>query len=255
MLKINKNQIEKVITFIGQHSSNFTVIGGIAVDFVLKDTPIVPRTTKDIDIVLCTDNLDGDFNKDLVKFLKAGKYKNALINKKKCAYRFIHPDNEEYPNIVELFAKEDKISKELHHYLGKINIEYDNELLSAILIDEEIYNFIVEHKIIIDSLPVDDCSALIALKTYAYFNNQKLKEEGKITSDHDISKHRSDIIRMLASIGEIPTAIELPNILKKSVKEFEKVLLNSTRVAKDIGITNANLTIEKLLEVYRRLWK
>lgn len=69
--------------------------------------------------------------------------------------------------------------------------------LSAILLDEDYYHFTIEHSSFKDDVHYANTEALICLKSFAYLDNKKRKEEGEEIRTRDIVKHKNDVLRMV----------------------------------------------------------
>ena len=153
---------------------------------------------------------------------------------------------------MELFSQED--SPTLNRYLQKINIKFDDEELSSIILDKEIVGFIRNRKIITDDgLPVVDILGLIALKSHAYFQNLKLYNEKKIKGKENYAKHKNDIIRLLLSLNGNETPIEIPTIIKQDCLSFVDVLKAANTEFKNIG-KGTNLQLEQLVDLYDKIF-
>ena len=242
--------IEKVLQHLKNHKDAYVIIGGIATKLILEKKGFPSRETKDFDIVLLADATKDEFAKDIVFLLKEGKYRKGHSNGKDACYRFVEPQTSGYPKIIELFAVDN--NKNLEHYLEKIPIVDEEEELSAIVIDEDVYKFINERKIMTeDDLPIVDELGLIALKSYAYFQNLNLYNDKKIKDKNNYLKHRNDVIRLLASMNGHETPIDLPKILKDECYKFINVLSVSKNIVKQV--TNSKISLRVLIETYKHL--
>ncbi len=249
----NSIYVGKVLEFLRDHTDFFVLIGGTATEIGLSEKGITFRATKDFDMVLLLDIQHGSFDQDIVRFLEGGQYQHAIANMKKTSYRFDKPGEAGYPKIIEFFAKTDVTSKAFNKYLKKVNISYEDSFLSAIVLDESVYDFIKERKVLSQlGIPVVDLYGLIPLKALAFINNKNLYEEGKIHSEDDYKKHRTDIIRLLVAVSDTSSKIGLPDILKQAVNDFYLILEKSRPSFKALNFTG--VTFEDMLEVYRQLY-
>lgn len=60
--------------YFRQHSNNYVIIGGTACDIIIDEAGFIPRTTKDIDIILIVEVLNSNFVKQFWHFIDDGKY-------------------------------------------------------------------------------------------------------------------------------------------------------------------------------------
>ena len=242
--------LEKVLLHLSNHKDAYIIIGGIATKLLLERKGFPSRETKDFDIVLLANATKEEFSKDILALIKEGKYTKGSSNGRRIAYRFVEPKQNGYPKIIELFAVDN--NKQLNRYLEKINIIDDEEELSAIVVDEDIFNFIIQRKTFVDELPVVDEIGLIALKSHAYFQNYYLYNEKKIINKNDYLKHRNDVIRLLLSLNSDEKAVSLPKILKDDCYKFVEILRESQNVVKQIAKTNVE--VNTLIEHYKKLF-
>lgn len=243
--------VEKVLLHLNKHPDCYVIIGGIATKTILEEKGFASRETKDFDIVLLADSTKKEFAEDITNLLKEGKYKNGFSNEKKICYRFEKPETNGYPKIIELFSVDNNDS--LHHYLQKIDIVIDEERLSAIVLEKDVFDFIKSRRIISsDGLPVVDPLGLIVLKAHAYFKNLKLYQEGKIKGKTNYLKHRNDIINLLLSLNGDEKAIALPEKLKIDCSNFVKVLASSSQAYKSIA--HFGIPLNDLVKLFYRLF-
>lgn len=173
----------------------YILIGGAACDTLMENAGLEFRGTKDLDIVLCVEVLDAAFVKHFWKFIEAGKYE--IINKNSgepCFYRFTEPVDSSYPAILELFSrKPDALIYEGKGHLTPIPVEYELSSLSAILLDQEYYDFLHTHKQILDELTIVGPEGLIPLKAKAWMELTDLRASGVAIRSSDIKKHRGEV--------------------------------------------------------------
>jgi hypothetical protein len=83
---------------------SYILIGGAAVDTWMEEVDLPFRATKDLDIILVIEALDKAFIDHLWKFIEEGKYrtKENSIGEPK-VYRFIKPEDENFPYQLEFF--------------------------------------------------------------------------------------------------------------------------------------------------------
>ena len=103
--------------------------------------------------------------------------------------------------MLELFSRQPKnfeIAQE--SVLTPIPIEEEISSLSAILLNEEYYNFIQSHKTQIDEISLLSIEGLIALKIKAWLDLSERKSNGEQIDSKDIKKHKNDILRLFVSL-------------------------------------------------------
>lgn len=244
--------LDKFLNHLHSHSDCYVVIGGIATRITLEDAGLEARVTKDFDVVLLADGTNAQFARDIANLLKEGQYQNYTSNEKRVCFRFVKPQTNGYPTQIELFAGSN--NKTFERYLQKVPIVVDEEQLSAIILDENVFEFIKSRRVLTEEgLPIVDIYGLIALKSFAYFENFALYEKGKVT-ESTYTKHKSDIIRLLLALPSGSPSISLPPILLESAKKFVDVLSNAGDVFKRIVRGEVKLNISDLVIIYKRVF-
>lgn len=206
--------IETFKSWFKDFSDKYIIIGGTALDMLTEEAGLTPRATQDIDMILVVEALDKSFVEAFWEFVKKGNYRQQQKGaEKRQYYRFVHPEDREYPKQIELFAKTpDILDLDEGIHLTPIPTEDDLSSLSAILMNEEYYKFTMEQSTVIDDIHLANPSALIVLKAKAFLDWSKRKKEGHAECDKHIKKHRADILRttLLLSAGqtvETPQAV------------------------------------------------
>lgn len=228
-----------------EHTEHYLLIGGRACDFHFQMRGLDFRVTKDLDIILIVEALSTDFVNHFWEFIRAGEYSIAEIGSKKLFYRFINPKAKGYPKVIELFSrKPDSITMPEGFHLTDIPTDEEASSLSAILLDDEYYNFTLANTTLSDGLHHANDIALIVLKAKAFLNNKKRKEEGQKIQEDDIEKHRKDVIRLTATLAG-DAKVEAPEVIKKDLQEYINIVRDQNpdikHLMKNLGINNISL--------------
>lgn len=248
MAKINRLTIDTLLKFLQNNSSSYFLIGGHALAFHFERLGLETRVTKDFDIVLVTEVDDSSFTKNLSDYIIAGKYENKYKNEKKTAYRFENPASPGFPKEIEFFAEEGKFPQSLDNHLAKLDIEVNQEKISAIVLNKEVYEFAKRHVEIVDKLPIVDIKGLIGLKALAFIENKELFDLKKVTSEK-YKKHRKDIFGLLVILDDFSPIEDVPEIIKEKAIEFLPVLEEAKDLAKQYGVR-----IEDVVNLYKKLF-
>ena len=92
--------------------------------------------------------------------------------------------------------------------------------MSAISLGTEYYNYAQAHRVIRQGLPCLDTEALIVFKSAAYLNLKEQREKDpKSVRGKEITKHRNDVFRLLATVIPGLTA-EVPETIKLNLQRF-----------------------------------
>ena len=89
---------------------------------------------------------------------------------------------------MELFSRNPDLDLEGDSHLTPIPIDENISSLSAILLNDDYYKFIINNSNIKDGVHIADTTALICLKARAFLDMNKLKEEGGKVDRDDIKK-------------------------------------------------------------------
>lgn len=206
-----------------EFDDSYVLIGGYACDLWMNSVGQPFRSTNDLDIIIVIETLKADFVKRFWEFVFLAKYQvGEKSNGKKSFYRFYKPDNAAYPFMIELFSRNPfnfEIDKSFK--LSPIPIEADVSSLSAILMDDDYYHFVINNKIHDDTIGVSytPASVLIPLKVKAWLDLTLRSNQGEIIDQKDIRKHRNDVFRLIRTLTEEDRTV-LPESVLKDVEEF-----------------------------------
>lgn len=194
----------------------YVLIGGAACDIVFENRKAEFRMTKDLDMVLIVEALTPEFGDRFWEFVKGGKYRNKVTNKGKPQfYRFDKPEVDNYPRMIELFCRENFELKEMKG-ITPIHIDGSISSLSAILLNEDYYQILLDGKVVEDGLSVLRPEYLILFKAKAYLDLLNRKNNGEKVDSSDISKHKKDILRIVAQL-ELEEVKTLPITVQKKI--------------------------------------
>ena len=196
--------------WFAEYANQYILIGGTAATLTMEEAGLAFRATKDLDIVLHVEALTPAFGAAFWKFVEAGGYeiRQASDTGKPIFYRFQKPTDDRYPVMVELFARApDGLKPAEGSQLTPIPLDEAVSSLSAILLDEAYYAFIMAGRREVDGLPWVGEDRLIPLKAIAWLDLSARKEEGAKVDAKDVRKHVNDVLRLsqlLAPATRIP---------------------------------------------------
>ena len=212
-----------------KYTDQYVLIGGTAASLVMNAAGVEFRHTKELDIVIHVEVLKSEFISTFWEFIEAGQYEIKLsgVHGKPCLYRFQKPADDEFPYMIELFARAPiglKIA--FGQKLTPLRTEDLVSSLSAILLDDDYYKFILENRVITEGLPVIAAVGLIPLKALAWLNLKESKEAGEQIDSRDIKKHLIDIeniSRLLAPNFTIDISEKIIRDLSRFIVELKKL--------------------------------
>lgn len=203
--------------------NQYVLIGGTAASITMTEAGLPFRGTKDLDIVLHMEVLTPEFGQKFWEFVQAGGYQRIEGNseRKPCLYRFQKPQDDEFPHMLELFSR---VPYGLNFvppgHLTPIPMDEQISSLSAILLDDEYYQFVLtgrKSKYGMPSWVGED--RLIPLKAVAWMEMNERVQKGEKIDSKKINKHLSDVVQLSALLqpGQV---IELPEKIKMDLDIF-----------------------------------
>ena len=205
-------------------SDNYVIIGGTACDITMSGTEVRPRATHDIDMIIVVERMTPQYGERFWQFIREAGYRPEKSKAKEGEspkyemYRFVD-GNPGFPEMIELLSRHpDALGEPKGLTIEPLPIDGEQSSLSAIIMDDDYYQFTIEHSLLTDEIRHADSAALVALKTRAYLNLIQDKQNGKHVNSKDIRKHRSDVLKNVVIMTE--DEIPAPSSFVKCVKEF-----------------------------------
>lgn len=238
--------LDRFKEYFKEYPHNYVIIGGTACDIIIDEAGFVPRATKDIDIILVVEALDSEFVKRFWQFINDGKYQQReKSNGDKEYYRFIKPENTDFPHQIELFSRTpDVIVLEGDAHLTPIPVDDDLSSLSAILLSEDYYRYMIEHSQTENGLHHANIEALICLKAKAFLEIKERIDKGSPEDARHMRKHKADVFRLTVLLP-VGTAYELPETMQADINEFAELTatdLPDKAIFKEMGLGDIDPT-------------
>ena len=147
-------------------ADQYVIIGGAACDIYMESEESSFRATKDLDIVLIVEALTPEFVSKFWQYVQTAGYQHIDKSKQKPEfYRFSKPISKEYPAMIELFSRP-PYNVELSFAANVVPIHVDDSSisLSAILLNDEYYEFMKSGRISIDGISILDINISFRLR-------------------------------------------------------------------------------------------
>jgi len=235
--------------YFGDYPDNYIIIGGTACDMIIDDAGFTPRATKDIDIILVVEALSADFVKRFWQFIQDGNYERKEKSEdERRYYRFMKPENKEFPFQIELFArKPELIQFDENAHLTPIPVDDDLSSLSAILLNDDYYHYILKNSINEKGIHRANIEALICLKAKAYLEIAERIANGNKEDGKQLRKHKGDIFRLsvMLTANEV---FEIPENIKAHLQKFADAVSNDLpgkEIYKEMGL--GSIAVENVL--------
>lgn len=228
------------------YESNYTIIGGTACDLIMTEMNQDFRATKDIDIVLIIEALSPKFGLRFWDFIKQAGYRHCNKSSGKPQfYRFTKPSSPDYPAMIELFSrKTDIINLPEDAVLTPIPIDEDVSSLSAILLDDNYYEFLTAGKYVLDGVTILDAMHIIPFKMKAWLDLSERKQKGESIDSKNIRKHKNDIFR-LSEFITAETLIEVPSSIFQDIEDFIDQMASEDFNPKPLGLRSGKTEMLK----------
>jgi len=207
------------------YESNYVLIGGTACDLLMGEAGEEFRVTRDIDMVLIVEELGAEIGSRIWKYVITAGYEQRLRSSGIPEYyRFIKPKSSEYPAMIELFSRRiEGITLLPNATLTPLPIADEVSSLSAILLENEYYNFLRNGATISDGISVLGVAHLIPFKAKAWLDLTERKKRGEQVDSKNIRKHKNDIVR-LSTLLSPDIRMVLPEVVARDMATFlEKV--------------------------------
>ena len=231
----------------------YAIIGGTACDILMMEDGLDFRATKDIDLVLIIEAVDANFGKKFWEYVKQVGYEH--YNKSSGVpqfYRFSHPVSNQYPAMIELFTRKlDAIQLPEDAVLTPLPMDEDISSLSAILLDDDYYEFLKQGKVTVDGVTVLDAAYLVPFKAKAWMDLTNRKAAGEHVDNKNIKKHKNDVFRLTELID--PTVkITAPQGVYTDVQAFVQRMQNESVDLKQLGLIGR--TKDRILDELKDLY-
>lgn len=207
--------------WFADYTDQYILIGGTAAALAMAEAGLDFRATKNLDVVLHVEALTPASGETFWKFIEAGGYENrqASDTDRPAFYRFQKPSDHGFPAMVELFSRApDSLRPIENGQLTPIPFDEAVSSLSAILLDDTYYAFIMAGRREIDGLAWVGADRLIPLKAIAWRDLSARREQGEQVDAKSIRKHANDVLRLsqlLASTTRIPLEPKIADDMRR----------------------------------------
>ena len=220
------------------YADQFILIGGTAATLAMEQAGLEFRATKDLDIVLHVEALKPTFGVAFWDFVEKGGYgiREASNTGKPVLYRFQKPENAAYPFMLELFCRSpDGIQLAETSRLTPISFDETVSSLSAILLDESYYRFILDGRREVDGLSWIGEDRLIPLKACAWLDLSARRARGEPVDSKSIRKHANDVIRLSQLLSPEVRILSSQKITEDLNRFLQALTADETYAPKALG--------------------
>lgn len=211
--------MESFVRKFRNYADCYTIIGGAACDILMTEADTEFRATRDIDMILIMEARYREFVKVFWEYILEGGYRFGWKNSEKVHfYRFTEP-KAGYPYMIELFSREPDYIDHVPAGIVPLHIDDDTSSLSAILLNDDYYRFMLDGRKTVSGVSVLDAEHLIPFKMYAWLDLKDRKARGEHVNERDLKKHKYDVFRLL-QIVERSMVIKTTGLIEENVRRF-----------------------------------
>lgn len=221
------------------YETHYAIIGGTACDLLMTDEGLDFRATKDIDLVLIVEAMDAAFGRRFWDYIVSAGYEHKNMSTGAVQfYRFINPQTKDYPTMIELFArKPDAIMLPDTAVLTPLPVDEEISSLSAILLNDEYYEFLKHGRVSVDDVTVLDALHLIPFKAKAWLDLSDRKAVGEQVDSKNIRKHKNDVFRLTELLNQDQAPLDfLPDAVRNDMNLFFDKIESENVDLKQLGI-------------------
>lgn len=231
--------IESFREWFRGYEEQYAIIGGTACDLLMTDEGLDFRATKDIDLVLIVEAVNAAFGRRFWEYVSAAGYEHRdKSTGEQQFYRFMKPQSREYPTMIELFTrKPDTIILPENAVLSPLPIDEDISSLSAILLNDDYYEFLIQGRIQVAGITVLDAPHLIPFKAKAWMELSDRKMAGEQVDSKNIRKHKNDLFRLTELLDlNKKISIHVPDAVLTDMRVFVERMTSEDLDLGQLGI-------------------
>lgn len=232
-----------------EFTDQYVLIGGAASAELMEQSGLPFRGTRDLDVVLIVEALTTEFVQAFWDFIEKGRYDvRSHSQSERKYYRFENPEDEIYPECIELFSRiPDSIRFEGQGRFTPIPVDDELSSLSAILLDDNYYPFILNGRDDLDGLSCLKVEYIIILKAKAWLDLHQRKADSK-----KVNRQKNDVIRLFPLLNP-SMRIDIPEAIQDDLKEYLKAIAEDKSInVKDLGISQFGITdiVKSMEQIY-----
>ena len=131
-----------------------------------------------------------------------------------------------------------------------LHIDDEVSSLSAILLNDDYYHFLLEGRTVTDGISILDAEHIVPLKMKAWLDLKNKKAEGIHVNSRDIKKHRLDVFRLFQLVRE-NQRIAVPKSVREDITQFITQMRETEIQLTDMGISRSR---DSILDIYSNMY-
>ncbi len=231
--------------FFAAYSGQYVLIGGTAASLAMEEAGLEFRATKDLDIVLYVEGVSPEFGRAFWSFIESGGYEiRESSSGNPVFYRFQKPSIESFPAMLELFSRAPNgIELAPGSHLTPIPVDEEVSSLSAILLDDDYYRFVMDQHREADGLSWVGAECLIPLKASAWLDLSARRERGEKVDSKAVNKHRNDVVHLSQLLAPAKRVKLAPKIYEHLSQFLARLDADASFDPKSVGVANTRKEI------------
>ena len=153
--------------------------------------------------------------------------------------------------MIKLFSRpQSNVVLQPDTHLMPLHIDDEVSSLSAILLNDDYYHFLLDGRTVTDGISILDAEHIIPLKMRAWLDLKSKKAEGIHVNARDIKKHRLDVFRLFQLVRE-NRRIPVPQSIMEDITRFIAQMRQEDIRLTDIGIRRSK---DSILDIYSQMY-
>ena len=137
--------------------------------------------------------------------------------------------------------------------LSPLPIDEDISSLSAILLDEDYYNFLRSGRVQVSGITILDVPYLIPFKAKAWLDLTQRRAQGEQVDSRNIRKHKNDVFRLSELLDQkIEPPDKVSDAIKADMQEFINCMVDEEVNLKQLDIRDKSK--EQILDELRQIY-
>ena len=137
--------------------------------------------------------------------------------------------------------------------LSPLPIDEDISSLSAILLDEDYYNFLRSGRVQVSGITILDVPYLIPFKAKAWLDLTQRRAQGEQVDSRNIRKHKNDVFRLSELLDQKMEPLDkVSDAIKADMQEFINCMVDEEVNLKQLDIRGKSK--EQILDELRQIY-
>ena len=152
--------------------------------------------------------------------------------------------------MIGLFSREPDQMDPVPAGIVPLHIDDDTSSLSAILLNDDYYQFMLAGRKTVSGVSVLNAEHLIPFKMYAWLDLKDRKANGEHVNERDLKKHKYDVFRLL-QIADRSVQTEITGLVRQNTERFLHEIEAENSPFRQLGLPfEMNEALDNLKSLY-----